>query len=85
MKRFGFRLGDKQADQELSDYMIADKASGTKLSYLIKELLRAYYRGDLDDFNRPGSPKASDEIERRMKVMQDKFRKVKFDKLANEE
>lgn len=79
LKRFGIRL---TRDPELAGYMMADMERGVNLSHLIKELLKAYYRGELNTFNQPGGPMATEVIDQRVLEARNRFKKVSFDKLG---
>jgi hypothetical protein len=80
--RLNLRIGKKPDDRELAEYIARSLNEGMNLSNLIKELLRAYYRGDLDTFNQPGGPTATEVIDERAQAAKARFKKVSFDKLG---
>jgi hypothetical protein len=77
--RFEFRLGLN--DRDISHHLRRYSRREGSASQLIKELLRAYFSGDLDRFNQPGEPSATDEIDRRKVKALAKLKSLTFDEL----
>jgi len=75
--RFEFRLGQSDRDRELSR-QLKHYAKKRRASDLVKELLRAYFSGELDTFQEPGGQSATQVIDERTAAIAAKLRAVQF-------
>ncbi len=64
--RIGLRLGRRDRDRYLADQVERARQDDINVSDLIKELLYAYFTGELDAFNTPGNPAATQAINERV-------------------
>jgi hypothetical protein len=79
--RFEFRLGP--GDRDLSHHLRRYSRLEGSASQLVKELLRAYFSGDLDKFNQPGEPQATNAIDARASAALSKLKSMNFQDLED--
>ncbi len=76
--RVGFRLGESERDRYLARKIEHSRKEDTNVSDLIKELLYAYFTGELDQFNQPGEPPATEVIDERVAAVKAKLLGLNF-------
>jgi len=76
--RVGFRLGNSERDRYLARKIEHARRDNINVSDLIKELLFAYFTGDLDTFNQPGDPPATEVIDERVAAAKAKLLGLSF-------
>jgi hypothetical protein len=81
--RVGLRLGESERDRYLARMLEHARHDDTNISDLIKELLYAYFTGDLDTFNQPGEPAATEVIDERVAAVTAKLVKLGFQELED--
>jgi hypothetical protein len=81
--RVGLRLGESERDRYLARKLEHARHDDTNISDLIKELLYAYFTGDLDTFNQPGEPAATEVIDERVSAARAKLLGLSFQDLEN--
>jgi hypothetical protein len=79
--RVGLRLGENERDRYLARKLEHARHDDTNISDLIKELLFAYFTGDLDTFNQPGEPVATEVIDERVSAARAKLLGLSFQEL----
>ena len=79
--RVGFRLGESERDRYLARKIEHARRDEANVSDLIKELLFAYFTGDLDTFNQPGEPVATEVIDERVAEVKAKLLGLSFQTL----
>jgi hypothetical protein len=79
--RVGFRLGEGERDRYLARKIEHARKEDVNVSDLIKELLFAYFTGDLDTFNLPGEPAATEVIDERVSAVKAKLLGLSFQEL----
>lgn len=79
--RVGFRLGESERDRYLARKIEHSRRDDINVSDLIKELLYAYFTGDLDTFNQPGEPAATEVIDERVAAARAKLLGLSFQDL----
>lgn len=79
--RVGFRLGESERDRYLARKIEHARLDSINLSDLIKELLFAYFTGDLDTFNQPGALRATEAIDDRVAEVKAKLLGLNFQNL----
>jgi hypothetical protein len=79
--RVGFRLGENERDRYLARKLEHARKNDTNISDLIKELLYAYFTGELDQFNQPGEPAATEVIDERVSAVKAKLLGLNFQDL----
>jgi hypothetical protein len=76
--RVGLRLGRRDRDRYLADRIEHARQDDVNVRDLIKELLYAYFTGELDTFNRPGKPAATQAIDERVSAVKAKLLGLNF-------
>jgi hypothetical protein len=79
--RVGFRLGESERDRCLARKIEHARKDDTNISDLIKELLYAYFTGELNQFNQPGEPAATEVIDERVAAVKAKLLGLNFQDL----
>ena len=79
--RVGFRLGEGERDRYLARKIEHARKDDVNVSDLIKELLYAYFTGDLDQFNQPGAPPATEVIDERVAAVKARLLGLSFQDL----
>ena len=79
--RVGLRLGESVRDRYLARSIEHARRDDVNVSDLIKELLYAYFTGDLDTFNQPGEPAATEVIDERVSAVKAKLLGLSFQEL----
>jgi hypothetical protein len=81
--RVGFRLGESERDRYLARKIEHARKEDANVSDLIKELLYAYFTGELDQFNQPGEPPATEVIDERVSAVKAKLLGLNFQELES--
>jgi len=76
--RVGFRLGESERDRYLARKLEHARKEDTNISDLIKELLYAYFTGELNTFNQPGEKRATEAIDQRVEDVRTQAAKAKL-------
>jgi hypothetical protein len=79
--RVGFRLGENERDRYLARKIEHARKDNVNVSDLCKELLYAYFTGDLDTFNQSGEPVATEVIDERVLTAKAKLLGLTFQDL----
>ncbi len=79
--RVGFRLGESERDRYLARKIEHARKDDVNVSDLCKELLYAYFTGDLDTFNQPGELPATEVIDERVDAVKAKLLGLNFQDL----
>jgi hypothetical protein len=80
--RVGFRLGESERDRYLARKIEHARKDNVNVSDLCKELLYAYFTGDLDTFNQAGEPVATEMIDQRVESAKAKLLGLSFGDLV---
>jgi hypothetical protein len=79
--RVGFRLGGNDRDRYLAEQLERVRRENTNVSELIKNLLCAYFKGELSTFDQSSVQPAAAVIDRRTDAVRAKLLGLSFDDL----